>query len=174
MSRAAHTSALPIALACVLSIVLTGCGIGGDPDPSTSSPGPASSAAPESEPSGEPTVDPSEAPADEVVPQLVPAGTADDNLPYFNDVNERFFTDNPTPGGRAIIDNLVAAGFDKATMQVTPDSTSIGRDADSVQFSVRFGEECVIGQSGGGEYVGIVGPAASGTCLIGITRAIDW
>src|SRR4051812_18618793 len=40
------------------------------------------------------------------------------------------------PGGRAFIDSLVAAGFDKASMQVTPDKTAINLDADNVQFSV--------------------------------------
>ena len=41
--------------------------------------------------------------------------------------------------GRAYIDALVAAGFDKAAMQVTPDQTTVGNPAESIQFSVRWG-----------------------------------
>ena len=50
--------------------------------------------------------------------------------------------------GRAYIDALVAAGFDKAAMQVTQDQTTVGNPAESIQFSVRWGEECLVGQVG--------------------------
>ena len=79
--------------------------------------------------------------------------------------------------GRAYIDALVAAGFDKTTMQVTQDKTTVGNPAESLQFSVRWGDECLIGQVGPatGTPVTVVAPAlAEGTCLVGRTRPIDW
>ena len=158
-------SGVPRAILAGVSAVLVSVALAACVPGSTLRPLPSTSA------SGQPSA--SATPVDD--PELVPDGTADDNLPYFNLVNSQFLAADPTPGGRAIIDNLVAAGFDKAAMQVTPDSTSIGRDVDSVQFSVRFGDRCLVGQSSGAGYVGIVGPAVSDTlCLIGKTRAIDW
>lgn len=105
-------------------------------------------------------------------PELDPLGTAGDNLAYFDFVNAGLVEENP--GGETIINSLVAAGFDKAMMQVTPDSTPLGSPVDSLQFSVQFVDSCLIGQAGGG-YSSVVAPAlASGGCLIGKTRSIDW
>ncbi|WP_165068637.1 DUF6993 domain-containing protein [Marisediminicola senii] len=133
-------------------------------------------ATPEPAPSPSPTATesaPSPTPAAE--PVLVPEGSADDNLPYFDLVNRRLLDGNPVPGGRAIIDNLVAAGFDRSAMQVTPDATAIGRDVDSVQFSVRIADRCLVGQARSTGYTSIVAPGIiGGACLVGSTRAIDW
>lgn len=120
-----------------------------------------------------------ESPSASVAPTPDPvfnaAGTAADNFAYFNKVNIAFLSANTMPGGRAIIDNLVAAGFDRSLMQVTPDTTSVGRNVDSVQFSVRFGTDCVIGQTSDAGYSSTVGPTIDGTaCLVGVTRKIDW
>ena len=83
--------------------------------------------------------------------------------------------DGANPGGRAFIDSLVAAGFDKASMEVTSDKTAINLDADNIQFSVRIGDECLVGQYGNVGYQSSVLPAlASAGCLIGTTRPIDW
>ena len=110
-----------------------------------------------------------------VRPQLVPAGTARENLAYFNQINKDFLGSQASAGGRAIIENLVAAGFDKSAMQVTPDKTVNGYPADSIQFSVLLGDECLIGQSSGGKYGSVVAPAlGTGQCLIGKTRQITW
>jgi hypothetical protein len=49
--------------------------------------------------------------------------------------------------------------------------------ADSVQFAVLFAGDCLIGQYGpaSGGYHSAVGPAlATGGCLVGETRPIDW
>ncbi|GAB3035435.1 hypothetical protein GCM10027052_11650 [Parafrigoribacterium mesophilum] len=108
-------------------------------------------------------------------PHLVQGGTAEDNHAYFDVVNKALFTDQPQATGRTIIDSLVAAGFDKSAMQVTPDTTPTGKNTDSIQFSVQLGADCLIGQSGSGEYTSVVGPAlATGGCLVGKTRPIDW
>jgi hypothetical protein len=78
-------------------------------------------------------------------------------------------------GGRDFIDALVAAGFDKSAMQLTPDATAIGLSADNVQFSVQIDDDCLVGQYGNVGYASAVLPAVSTVgCLIGNTRPIDW
>jgi hypothetical protein len=80
-----------------------------------------------------------------------------------------------SPGGRAFVDGLVSAGFDKAAMELTPDKTSIRLDADNIQFSVRIGDECLVGQYGNVGYQSTIQPSLSTLgCLIGNTRPIDW
>ena len=121
-----------------------------------------------------PSSTPGPEPVPEAEPELVPDGTAEDNLPYFDFVNSEYLAD-ADPGGRAIIDNLVAADFDKAAMEVTADRTPRGSTVDSVQFSVRIGQECLIGQADDEGYASTVAPAlGTGSCLVGKTRAIDW
>jgi hypothetical protein len=108
---------------------------------------------------------------------LHPDLPAADNLPYFDQVNQGVVAANEAAAGRDFIDALVAAGFDKAAMQVTSDQTSLGEPVDSVQFSVLFNDECLVGQYGpkSGGYHGTVQPAlGTGGCLIGQTRPIDW
>lgn len=134
---------------------------------SSAAPAPSADPSPSASASASPSPTPDE-------PELNPEGSAEDNLAYFDAVNSGFLAGSPTPGGRPIIDNLVAAGFDKTAMQVTPDSTAIGGQVDSVQFSVRFGDQCLLGQSSDGGYVGAVGPAVGDSCLLGVTRTIDW
>jgi len=110
-------------------------------------------------------------------PVLVPEGSAGDNLPFFTSVTAAVWAGPENVSGRAYVDALVEAGFDKATMQVTPDQTTIGNPAESIQFSVRWGQECLIGQVGpsSGAPVTVVAPGlGDGTCLVGATRAIDW
>lgn len=102
-------------------------------------------------------------------------GTAQANKAWFDAVNTKLFAANGSANGRAIIDSLVAAGFEKAAMQVTPDKTSINGGVDSILFSVEIGDSCLLGQHGGGGYSSAVEPVLkSGLCLIGKTRAIDW
>ncbi|MDO5052924.1 MAG: hypothetical protein Q4E05_08555 [Pseudoclavibacter sp.] len=108
-------------------------------------------------------------------PSLVPGGTAEQNKPWFDHVNQITLAQNAKASSREMVDALVVAGFDKTAMEVTFDSTSAGYDADYIIVSVRIGEECLIGQrSGRGYHSEIVPPVAStGTCLIGETRPID-
>lgn len=111
-------------------------------------------------------------------PVLVPEGTGEDNLPLFTAVAESVWATESRGAGRAYIDALIAAGFDRADMQVTQDITTVGNVAESLQFSVRWGDqECLIGQVGPstGQVVTAVMPQlAEGRCLIGTTRPIDW
>ena len=113
--------------------------------------------------------------APEAAPVLHPGETAEANKGFFDATNRAFYVANGKSNGRSIIDNLVAAGFRKQDMEVTPDTTSIGEAADSIIFSVRVKGECLLGQFTGAEYIGTIGPIlATGGCLIGTTRPIDW
>lgn len=110
-------------------------------------------------------------------PVLVKDGSAEDNLPLFAAITADVWASPDGGSGRAYIDALAAAGFDKAAMQVTEDHSTVGNPAESLQFSVHWGDECLIGQVGPaiGTPVTVVVPAlAEGTCLVGRTRPIDW
>ena len=116
-------------------------------------------------------------PTEAAPPALVPEGTATENLPYFDSVITAALAADPNVAGRSYIDALVAAGFDKTMMEVTADTTTKGEPADSIQFSVSIAGECLIGQNGPstGGYHSVVAPLlATGTCLVGATRQIDW
>lgn len=134
------------------------------------------SPAPQPTATAEPTA-PSESPAPVEPPALNPDGTAADNLAYFDSIARSVLDAAPEAGGEAFINALVAGGFVKADMEVGFDRTSVDLAADSVQWSVRFNGECLIGQFGpaSGGYHSIVTPIlTTGSCLIGTTRPIDW
>lgn len=159
LPRRAGLSTAGVALAVAL---LAGCAQP-VPDPSQTTPG--------SAPSG------SETPVAPESPELVPDGSADDNLPLFAFVVDSVWAGEQRAQGRAYIDALVHAGFDKSAMQVTDDTTTVGSPAESIQFSVRWGDQCLIGQVGPatGDPVAVVVPGlADGGCLVGATRPIDW
>ncbi|SDG78787.1 hypothetical protein SAMN04489810_1293 [Microbacterium pygmaeum] len=111
-------------------------------------------------------------------PVLVPDGSADDNLPLFSSVVASVWSGPEPYAGRAYIDALSVAGFDRGAMQVTEDESTVGNPAESIQFSVRWDEECLVGQvgqPGWGEPVAVVVPGIlDGGCLVGNTRPIDW
>ena len=176
MSRHLERRRVPTARSAILwlcvstTVLLTGCSGGQD----IAAPEPSTSVGPEI---GSPTV-PATAPPSESGPAaVVPEGTAADNLAVFTDVTNTVWASPEQVSGRAYIDALVAAGFDKAAMQVTPDQSTVGNPAESIQFSVRWGQECLVGQVGPatGVPVTVVVPVlAEGTCLVGETRTIDW
>ncbi len=86
-----------------------------------------------------------------------------------------YFTKNPSAKGKAIIDHLASLGFAKDHMEVTPDKTAVGLDADNIEFSVKINKTCLVGQTGIVHFHAFAAPLlASNTCLIGKTRAIDW
>jgi hypothetical protein len=118
------------------------------------------------------------APAPETDPVLVPGGTAQDNLPLFARIVDEVWQSERRAEGGAYIDALAAAGFDTSAMQVTRDESTVGNPAESILFSVRWADECLIGQVGPetGEPVASVQEAlgASRVCLLGETRPIDW
>jgi len=110
-------------------------------------------------------------------PALVPDGTAEDNLPLFRQVIETVAAEHDGFEGRVYIDALVAAGFDKSAMEVTRDRTTVDDPADSIQFSVLWHQECLVGQVGPSTPAPtavILPELPSGGCLVGDTRDIDW
>jgi len=155
--------ALAAGAALVLVAGLSACA------PSVPTPVPTTSASSSSTPEPEPT---ETAPPE---PALVEDGTAEENKPYFDLVGTNFFATNGMSDGRSIIDNLVAAGFDKQDMEVTPDRTAIDLAADSILFSVRIQGECLLGQVSARGFGSTVAPLlGTGGCLVGATRPIDW
>ena len=137
----------------------------------------ACTAAPSPEPTARPTSTPSgtATPTPEPDPVLVPTGDAEANLPYFDLVNKRLLDTVPTPNGQQLVENLVAAGFAKADMEVTPDTTVGSEAASTIQFSVRANGSCLIGQTGAAGYNALAAPLlGTGKCLVGKTRAIDF
>ncbi|MDT0181551.1 hypothetical protein Q9S36_15340 [Microbacterium sp. ARD31] len=152
--------------ALAVLIVLSGCAATPEPEPTTasSSAGPAPSASPGTTPVPEPTT-------------VDPEASAEANLPVFRGVVEDVWGSGDRAAGRAYIDALVTAGFDKTQMELTPDTSTVGNPAESIQFSVRWGDDCLIGQVGPatGEPLSTVVPVlVEGRCLVGETRPIDW
>jgi len=145
-----------VALSVVLGAGLTGC-IGAPPPMPTPTP-----------------VTPSPGATGPVEPQIDLAGTAAQNQAYFDLVNSATVRAGGRDG-RAFIDALVAAGYSKESMEVTPDRTSINAQADNYQFSILLNGTCLIGQYGSAGYASVAGPVlADGHCLVGETRPIDW
>jgi len=107
---------------------------------------------------------------------LVPGGTAEQNKPFFDSVNQATLGADGKASSRALVDALVAAGFDKAAMEVTYDKTSIDLDADYVIVSVNLSGTCLIGQRSSSGYVSEIAAEIPTThkCLIGGTQPIDW
>lgn len=133
------------------------------------------------EPEAKPQITESSAPTASPTPDgpsFHPEGTAEDNLPIFTAVVDQVWATPENVSGRAYIDALVNAGFDRAGMQVTQDATTVGNPVESLQFSVRWGEDlCLVGQVGpstGEPVTAIMDQLAEGRCLVGNTRSIDW
>jgi hypothetical protein len=164
--RTAGRSLVALAAALAVTASLSAC----TPGAAQPEPKPTTSAEPTA--SAEPT-DAPETPSAE--PTLDTNGSALQNQDYFDSVNERLLKEEKAPDGRAFIDNLVEAGFDKQAMEVTPDRTAVDLAADNIQFSVKIGDGCLLGQYGNTGYVSAVADVLStGRCLVGRTRTIDW
>lgn len=156
-----------VAAAAVL-VSLTACGAEQPAIPTASDP---------STPTALSTPAPSASPVVPSDPVLRPDLGAKQNLAYFDFVNRRTLAANPNADGKAFIDGLIAAGFAKADLQLTADRTSANLPADSIQFSARINGSCLIGQNGKGSlgYHSIATTLlATGNCLIGNTRSINW
>ncbi|WP_431795574.1 DUF6993 domain-containing protein [Microbacterium enclense] len=157
-----------LAVAAALAVAMAGC---------TPTPSPAPSAAAPEVTSSAPLPGADGPAASPSAPALSPTGSATENLPLFTQVVAEVWGGAEQVSGRAYIDALDAAGFDKTAMQVTPDQTVIGNPAESIEFSVRWGEECLVGQVGpsiGDPVTAVLPGLSTGDCLIGQTRPIDW
>lgn len=114
-------------------------------------------------------------PVDEVPDAVGPDTPVDLARAVFDRTAQQVLAAGQGGDGRAVVDALVAAGFDKATLQVTPDATWTGRASDSLQFSALRGDSCLVGQIAGDAYAAQTAPVlGTGACLVGTTRAIDW
>lgn len=120
---------------------------------------------------------PTPAPKD-AAPTLMREGSATDNLPFFSAIVAQVWATEQKTQGRAYVDALVAAGFDKAAMQVTQDRSTVDNPAEALQFSVLWRGECLVGQAGpdmSAPVATVLQAVQGGTvCLIGETRVIDW
>ncbi len=150
-------------------LLMAGLALAGCAPESTVTPTASPSASAESTPSASTTPD---------APVIQPDGSAEDNLPIFSAITGQVWASENRASGRAYIDALIASGFDRTAMQVTQDLTTVGNPVESLQFSVRWGEdECLIGQVGpstGEPVTVVVDQLAEGRCLVGNTRPIDW
>jgi hypothetical protein len=149
-------------MAAAVIVVLAGCAP--QAAPATTAPAPApTSAAPTSTPSA--------------APGYVPQGTAAVNKAFFDTTNNQTVeAAGGSPEGPAFITALRTAGFPADVMEVTQDITTVGVKADSIQFSVKMTDACLVGQWGAVVgYVSIAAPILStGKCLVGETRTIDF
>lgn len=160
-------SAMMLVTAAVALVGCTAGTVGGDP---ADAPAASATASPAAAASPDATASPS-------APILVADGSAAENLPFFTEIVESVWASPDRASGRAYIDALVTAGFDKQSMQVTADTSTVGNPAESIQFSVLWDDECLVGQVGsatGEPYTVVVPKLAEGSCLIGATRPIDW
>ena len=147
-----------LAAAIVLTLALAGC-TSATPDPAPTATGNESV----STPSATPTQSAFDADAGAV-----------DNQPFFDAAVEPLEDKKTLPTGADVIDALADAGFDRSAMELTPDKTAIGLNADSIEFSVKINGECIVGQFGSFGYRSIVTAIlATDTCLVGKTVTID-
>lgn len=155
-TRNARSRLLGALGACALAAVLSGC----------TEPGPAAPIATHTA-----SEDGSSTPA-----AYVPGGTAEQNLPAFDQALRAVAEADPQVPGVSVVQALTSAGFPREAMQLTADETSVGLDADSVQVSVRLGDSCLVGQYGlksGGVHSVVAAPIATGACLVGRTVPLD-
>lgn len=121
------------------------------------------------------TAKPSSSASAAVAPTINLTGTAAQNQAYFDQVNEKLIAAGGDLSGRPFIDNLIKAGYPKVAMELTPDRTSVNLAADNIEFSIRLGQTCLIGQYGNTGYSSTAQKLLSTSrCLVGTTRPIDW
>ena len=108
-------------------------------------------------------------------PEFIEGGTAGQNRSYFDFVLTGMLERSPRPSSETVVNALVLAGFDKAAMQVTADTTPVGDRADSILVSVLIDDQCLIGQiidaQVSSQLTDVLG---TGRCLVGRTLSIDW
>lgn len=161
-----HRSVAAGALALVALLALVGCTT--PVDDATSPSAPPASTAPT------PTATDDAAPEEEPLAVFVPDGSAEDNAPVAaRVVRERAVSQEPRLTAAEIGQILVEAGFAADTIEVTPDSTPLGNPTDSINFAVRVGEQCILGELRVAEVVTQTAPVlGTGRCLIGVDASI--
>lgn len=146
-----------VAITAAVVLLLSGCSTAPAPAPST--------------PAARP------APTSTAAPTLHPDGAAAANLPLFTMVVDQVWAGASKDSAQAYVDALATAGFAKADMQMTADTSTVGNLAESIQFSVRWGStECLVGQVGpstGNPVTTVLPQLGGGRCLIGTTPTMS-
>jgi uncharacterized lipoprotein YajG len=142
-----------------LSLLAAGCApVDAEPVPT-----PSATAAPQPTATAEPD------------PELVVGGTAGQNRPFFEFLLTGLLATDPQPTSQTIVNTLATGGFDKASMEVTADTTPVGQRADSILVSVKIDGQCLIGQVIASELnTELADVLGTGRCLVGRTLSIDW
>ena len=110
----------------------------------------------------------------EVIPELIPGGSADDNLPYIDYVLTQAGAGTGLFGSLDAVAVLENAGFDRAQMEVTSDRTALELAAESITIAVIIDGQCALGQWSSNWYASEVTPVlGAGTCLLGDTLSLD-
>ena len=154
--------ALLVAASAVLGLgALSGCAVSA-PVPTTAPPS-----------SPPPTIDPGVEVVPTAAPQLRPGGTAEQNKLYWDAAIQDYSGRFGLGSTQTMIDQLANWGFDPAATEITYDSTAIGTGVDSIEVSVRFGDECLLATVRNGRYTTALMPVlGTGTCLVGETRPV--
>ncbi|MDQ4212636.1 DUF6993 domain-containing protein [Microbacterium sp. ASV81] len=151
---------VPVIVAAASMLMLSGC--------TSTAPAP-----PDTSAGATPTVAPT---AGTAGPTLHPDGSAAENLPLFSAVVARVWASDARASAPAYIEALASAGFAKADMQMTADTTTVHNPAESFQFSVRWGAtQCFVGQVGpstGAPVTAVLPQLANGRCLVGRTPPV--
>jgi len=115
----------------------------------------------------------------EAPPEFVPGGSAQDNEEFLRYTLRQAIRGGLEINGVNLVNTVTTAGFDRAAMQVSYDTSATGLPADNIFISVRFGDSCLLGQVVTADktvFTSVqpaVGPDKT-ICLIGQTRPIDW
>ncbi len=144
-----------VAVVAAVSLILTGC-----------------AAAPTETPV---TPTPTSTVLSEKSPEFDPDGSAAINKPYFDWVILTYLVGKPKYNDESLVSALVAAGFEKDSIEITPSTTGTNLAADSITVAVAMGDNCLIGQRmRNDEYASSVEKLlSSGTCLVGETQPIN-
>ena len=105
-------------------------------------------------------------------PEFDEDGDAAANQAFFDSLLAPLDSGDGLPSSDDVLNALRDGGFGDATMQITPNVTPTGLDADSKMVSVLWEGECLIGQYRDG-YRSVVADPVNGVCLVGETEPID-
>jgi hypothetical protein len=111
----------------------------------------------------------------ELIPEFYPNGDARENQPYIDYVVQGVVSSaNELVDGMLVVEALEEAGFDRASMELTPRTSLIALPADSTSLAIKIDDVCVITQWSATWYASSLEPVlVTGTCLLGDTVSLD-
>jgi hypothetical protein len=147
---------VPVVLALAVAAIATGC------------------TGPVTDPAPEPTASGNRTPGPVANAQNAPTGDAEADLAFFDATNSALYAADEKSTAREYAEALVVAGFSAADIAFSADTTAIGLEREAIEFAVRDGEDCLVGQVGSWGYrSAVVAPIATGACLIGEPLTLD-